>query len=50
MIPEPAIYKYEHKDPGTGLFQPTAENMINYLKALKTVPSYRNEQRVELKK
>ena len=45
-----SVYKYEHQDPGTGLFQPTAENMIRYLKALKTVPSYRNEQRVELKK
>ena len=42
------VYDYEHNDPGTGLFRPTAESMIDYLKELKTIPSYRGEKRVEI--
>ena len=42
------VYDYEHEDPGTGLFRPTAESMIDYLKELKYIPSYKYESRVEL--
>lgn len=45
-----SVYKYEHKDPGTGLFLPTAESMIEYLRGLKRVPSYNNEKRIEMDK
>ncbi|MCK9254365.1 MAG: bifunctional metallophosphatase/5'-nucleotidase [Bacteroidales bacterium] len=44
-----SVYKYEHLDLGTGQFITTAENMIEYLKELETVPSYKNEKRVEIK-
>ena len=43
-----AVYKYEHKDPGQGLFRPTAEATIDYLKQLKNIPSYRGMKRVEM--
>jgi 5'-nucleotidase len=43
-----SVYKYEHQDPGTGLFKPTAESMIEYLRGLKQIPSYKNEKRVEM--
>lgn len=43
-----SVYKYDHKDPGQGLFRPTAEAAIDYLKALKKIPSYRGVQRVEM--
>lgn len=42
-----SVYKYEHQDQGTGLFKPTAESMIEYLRGLKQIPSYKNEKRVE---
>ena len=42
------IYKYDHKDPGQGLFRPTAETTIEYLKKLKSIPSYRGLHRVEM--
>lgn len=42
------VYIYEHDDPGTGLFRPTAESMIEHLKELKQIPSYQNESRVEI--
>lgn len=45
-----SVYKYEHKDPGQGLFRPTAETTIDYLKQLKSIPSYRGVKRVELVK
>jgi len=45
-----SVYKYEHKDPGQGLFRPTAEITIDYLKQLKSIPSYRGVKRVELVK
>ncbi|NLC86191.1 MAG: bifunctional metallophosphatase/5'-nucleotidase [Bacteroidales bacterium] len=45
-----SVYDYEHNDPGTGLFRPTAESLIDYLKELKTIPSYRGEKRVEITK
>ena len=44
------VYKYDHKDPGQGLFRPTAETTIEYLKELKSIPSYRGMQRVEMVK
>lgn len=43
-----SVYKYEHEDPGTGLFRVAADSMIEYLKELQTIPSYRFEKRVEL--
>lgn len=45
-----STYKYDHKDPGQGLFRPTAETTIDYLKELKNIPSYRGVQRVEIVK
>ena len=44
------VYKYDHKDPGQGLFRPTAETTIEYLKGLKNIPSYRGISRVEMVK
>ncbi len=45
-----SVYKYDHKDAGQGLFRPTAETTIDYLKELKRIPSYRGMQRVEIVK
>jgi 5'-nucleotidase len=42
------VYKYDHKDPGQSLFRTTSESMIEYLKALQNVRSYRGEKRVEM--
>lgn len=42
-----SAYKFEKEDEGRGLFQGTAENMIDYLRNLKVIPSYQNEKRVE---
>ena len=44
------VYTYDHNDPGQGLFRPTAETTIEYLKGLKSIPSYRGMQRVEIVK
>lgn len=43
-----SVYKFERKDPGQGLFRPTAEATIEYLKSLKNIPSYQGVQRVEI--
>ena len=43
-----SVYKYDRKDPGQGLFRPTAETTIEYLKELKIIPSYRGMSRVEI--
>jgi 5'-nucleotidase len=45
-----SVYKYDRKDAGQGMFRPTAETTIEYLKALKNIPSYRGMQRVEMVK
>ena len=45
-----SVYKYDHKDPGQGLFRSSAETTIEYLKKLKTIPSYRGVQRVKIVK
>ena len=45
-----SVYKYDHNDPGQGLFRPSAETTIEYLKGLKTIPSYRGVTRVEMVK
>ena len=45
-----SVYKYDRKDPGQGLFRPTAETTIDYLKKLKNIPSYRGMQRVKMVK
>lgn len=45
-----STYKYNHQDPGQGLFRPTAETTIEYLKELKTIPSYRGMQRIQIVK
>ena len=44
------VYKFDRKDPGQGLFRPTAETTIEYLKKLKNIPSYRGVKRVEMVK
>lgn len=44
------VYKFDHKDPGQGLFRPTAETTIEYLKGLKNIPTYRGVHRVEIVK
>lgn len=41
-----ATYEFEKEDNGTTLFQGTAENMIEYLKQVKTVAGYENEERI----
>ncbi|HHX35234.1 MAG TPA: bifunctional metallophosphatase/5'-nucleotidase [Gammaproteobacteria bacterium] len=43
-----SVYKYERKDPGQGLFRPTAETTIDYLRELKTIPRYSGVKRVEM--
>lgn len=43
-----SIYKYDHKDPGKGLFRPTAESIIEYIKKRKSIPSYKNESRIKV--
>ena len=45
-----AVYKYDHKDPGQGLFRPTAEVTIDYLKKLENIPSYKGMSRIEMVK
>ncbi|MDD3892399.1 MAG: 5'-nucleotidase C-terminal domain-containing protein, partial [Bacteroidales bacterium] len=45
-----SVYKYDHKDPGQGLFRTSAEATIDYLKELKNIPSYRGVRRVEMVK
>ncbi|HKM92067.1 MAG TPA: bifunctional UDP-sugar hydrolase/5'-nucleotidase [Prolixibacteraceae bacterium] len=45
-----SVYKYDHKDAGQGLFRSSAEATIDYLKELKSIPSYRGMQRVEIVK
>lgn len=44
-----SVYPFEHKDKGQSLYLTTANNMIDYLKNLKTIKSYRGENRVEMK-
>ncbi|GAB1417543.1 bifunctional UDP-sugar hydrolase/5'-nucleotidase [Bacteroidales bacterium] len=43
-----SVYVYEHNDPGTRIFSTTAESMIEYLRTTGHIPSYRDEQRVEI--
>ena len=43
-------YKFKHEDPGQGLFRASAETTIEYLKGLKSIPSYRGVRRVEMVK
>ena len=43
-----SVYKYDHQDAGQGLFRPTAESTIEYLRKLKNIPSYRGIKRVEI--
>ena len=45
-----STYKYDHKDAGQGLFRPTAETTIDYLKELKQIQSYKGVQRVKIVK
>lgn len=40
-----SAYRFEKADEGRSLFRGTAENMIEYLRELKTIPSYDNEER-----
>jgi len=41
-----SVYRYEHQDPGTSLFRPSAESIIGYLRELQKIPSYQEEKRV----
>lgn len=41
-----SVYRYEHQDPGTSLFRPSAESIIGYLRELQKIPSYGEEKRV----
>lgn len=41
-------YPFRHDDPGTGLFRTSAENMIDYLREMRTIPDYRQEKRVTI--
>jgi len=41
-------YQYPHHDPGQSLFITTSDNMIEYLKALGQIRSYREEKRVSM--
>ena len=43
-----SVYRYEREDSGQGLFRPTAETTIDYLKKQKNIPSYRGVKRVEM--
>lgn len=43
-----SVYKFDHKEPGQGLFRTSAEATIDYLKELKNIPSYRGIKRVEI--
>lgn len=45
-----SVYKFDHKDPGQGLFRTSAKATIDYLKELKNIPSYRGIKRVEIVK
>jgi 5'-nucleotidase / UDP-sugar diphosphatase len=45
-----SVYPFEHNDKGQALYTTTSNNMIEYLKKLGTVKSYRGETRVEMKK
>ena len=42
------VYKYEHSDPGQSLFMETADAIINYLKKVQEVKSYRGENRIQI--
>lgn len=43
-----SVYQYDHKDSGQGLFRPTAESTIDYLKRLENIPSYKGVSRLKL--
>lgn len=43
-----SVYSYKHQDPGQRLFRPTAETAIDYLKKMKTIPSYQGLKRIEV--
>lgn len=43
-----SAYVFDKEDEGTTLFKGTAENMIDYLRELKIIPSYDNEDRISL--
>lgn len=40
-------YKYEHNDPGQSLFITSADALIEYLRRIKNVRSYRGEKRIQ---
>ncbi len=44
----PTVYVYEHEDVGKSLSVRTADNMIDYLKNKKSIPSYKNQKRIKL--
>ena len=40
-------YKYEHNDPGQSLFITSADALIEYLRRIKNIRSYRGEKRIQ---
>ncbi len=43
-----SVYHFEHRFPATILAGTTAEEMISYLRKISEIPSYRNENRIEI--
>jgi 5'-nucleotidase len=42
------VYKYQHSDPGQSLFITSADALIDYLRKIKEVRSYRGEKRIRI--
>jgi len=43
-----SVYVYEHEDPGASNYTTTAVSMIEFLRKIGKIPSYRDQQRVEI--
>ena len=43
-----SAFSFKHQDPGTGLFRPSAETIINYLRKIKEVPDYNSVERMKV--
>jgi 5'-nucleotidase len=42
------VYKYQHSDPGQSLYITSADALIEYLRKIKNVRSYRGEKRIQI--
>lgn len=45
-----SMYPYEHRNQGQAMGKTTAENMVDYLKRIKIIPSYKQEKRISIRK